>query len=88
MPVGHRTIRVVNLALVTSANVRRMMAERRATQVDVAAVLGIRQSQVSRRLHASVPFTLHDLELLAEHFDTPAADLVTPATDEPTAVAS
>jgi transcriptional regulator with XRE-family HTH domain len=51
--------------------VKVMMARHDERQVDIAAVLGLSQSQISERIHGRKAFTIHELELLGAHWDVP-----------------
>lgn len=59
-----------------SGEVRAQLARRRLRQADLAPVLGVNQGQVSKRLCGHVPWSVDDLEALAEFFGVDARDLV------------
>ena len=45
-------------------------------QTALASVIGVSQSQISKRLRGKTPFTLTELELIAEFFGVDAAELL------------
>lgn len=47
------------------------MARRRVTQDQVAALLGMSQPQISKRLLGEIPFDLGELRRIAEFLDVP-----------------
>lgn len=49
--------------------VRVLMTRRRITQTDLAGVLGIGQSEISKRLRGVVPFRFDEIVELANYFD-------------------
>ena len=53
-----------------AAEVRALMGRFDLLQADIAEVLGVTQTQVSRRLRGHTPFTLSDVQLLADYFQT------------------
>ena len=59
-----------------AAEVRAALARFQLKQSDLAVVLGITQTQVSRRLRGEVPFTLRDVEVVAEWLSTSPAVLL------------
>ncbi|MEV6671375.1 helix-turn-helix domain-containing protein [Streptomyces sp. NPDC051162] len=46
------------------------------SQRSVAAVLGLTQTQVSRRQSGAISWSLRDVDALAEHYDVAALDLL------------
>jgi len=54
---------------VISANVRAEVARRALRQTEIAAVLNVTQSQVSKRLLGQIPFSATELVLLADLLD-------------------
>ena len=60
----------------TALAVRGRLAERRRTQADAAAVLGISQASISRRLSGDTPFTAQEIHQLAAWLDIRPADLI------------
>lgn len=52
-----------------SASIRAHLAYRRATQADLAAVLGISQVQVSARMRGEVRWTVAELYAVAEFLE-------------------
>lgn len=46
------------------------------SQADLAQVIGVTQSQMSKRLKGTVPFTLTDIERFAAYFGITASDLL------------
>lgn len=65
------------------ATVRAELARRRITQRQLATVLGIAQTQVSRRLAGEVAFNVDELAVVAEFLGLPVAALLAgqPAVD-------
>jgi transcriptional regulator with XRE-family HTH domain len=61
-----------------SAAVLAHIALRGGSQRAIAEVLGLSQQSVSDRLTGKTPFTLADLDRLAEHWDIPVAQLLDP----------
>lgn len=59
-----------------SAAVREALRSRGLRQQDIAPVLGLSQASVSDRLTGKTPFTLEDLERIAEHLGIRVADLL------------
>ena len=53
-----------------AAEVRALMGRFNLLQADLADALGVDQTQVSRRLRGHTPFTLGDVERLADYFQT------------------
>lgn len=64
---------------VTTA-VRMLVAARRQRQEDLAAVLGVTQPSVSAKMRGRARWSVDDLDKLAEHFDVPLHDLLSPPT--------
>lgn len=62
-----------------SAEVRAHLARRRLHQSDLVAILGVNQGQISKRLRGHIPWTVDEVEALAEFFDVDVRDLVSPA---------
>lgn len=60
----------------TAAIVRAELARRRMKQGDVAEVLGLTQSAMSRRLVGEVEFTVTELRKLADALQVPASTLL------------
>lgn len=56
-----------------SANVRAEVARAGASQTDIAAVLGLSQAGVSRRLSGRVDFSATELTKLAAYLKVPAS---------------
>ena len=57
-------------------NVRAEMARRSVTQAQLADVLGLRTSAVSRRIMAETPFDVDELILIARYLDVSIPDLL------------
>lgn len=57
------------------SRVRGLMAEKRVTQEQAAAALGLSQVAVSRRLSGSVPFDVNELKAVADLLDEPLSSL-------------
>lgn len=69
---------MTNLTQAIAVTVRDHVRQRGIRQVDLALVLGLPQSAVSSRLTGRTPFTLADLEQLAEYLGVPVSDLLQP----------
>lgn len=63
-------------SVTVGATVRAEMARRRRTQRQLAEVLGISQTQVSRRLLGEISFNVDELALVATFLGMTVADLV------------
>ena len=61
-----------------SQNIKRLMAQARWTQTDVADACGWTQPDVSKLLSGKANPTLETLELVASIFDVPVYELLTP----------
>lgn len=59
------------MATSTGQNVRAEMARRSKSQADIAALLGLSQTAVSRRLKGNVDFSASELERLSREFNIP-----------------
>lgn len=59
-----------------ASNVRAEMARRRITQTEIAKKAGIPQSGLSRRLVGSTPFTVNEIERIAEVLDIQVNELI------------
>lgn len=59
------------MATNTGQNVRAEMARRSKSQADIAALLGLSQTAVSRRLKGNVDFSATELETLSREFGVP-----------------
>jgi len=57
-------------------NVRHLKDDFRLNQTQLAAVIDITQTQMSRRLHGAVPFSLEEVERLADYFGVTAGALL------------
>lgn len=60
----------------THANVRAELARHNATQGDVAELLSLSHSAVSRRMRGETPFRNRELELIAERLGIPLESLL------------
>lgn len=67
-----------NLTRCIAAAVRAAMRARGVRQVDVALALGLSQPAVSARLNGRTPFTLADLERLADLLGVTVSELLQP----------
>lgn len=63
---------------VVSTVVRFAMIMRRETLADLSDVLGVSRSGVSNRLNGHVPWSVPELDALAEHYGLTPAQLVSP----------
>lgn len=59
------------MATNTGQNVKAEMARRSMSQMQVAALLGLSQTAVSRRLNGDVDFSASELSTLAREFSIP-----------------
>lgn len=64
------------LTSATAASVREALRSRGLRQVDLIPVLQLSQPALSARLTGHTPFTLKDLERIAEHLGIPVAELL------------
>lgn len=55
--------------------VNALMGRHRTTQVQLAAVLGIPQTQLSRRLRGLMPFSIDEVEAIADYYAVPVRSL-------------
>ena len=69
------------LAVQVSGEVRAVMARFSLQQADLAVILGVTQAQVLRKLRCVHPFTLDEVELLADYFSTTPPVLMGYATE-------
>jgi len=60
-----------SLAESVAAEVRAEMGRQQASQSDVAAIVGLSQQAVSRRIAGRVPFDVTELEKIAAAFNVP-----------------
>jgi transcriptional regulator with XRE-family HTH domain len=67
---------------IVAEEVRALMARRRMSQAAVAKVLGISQSQLSKRLRSDIVFDLGEVQKLADFFGVGIVDLVSGSTHE------
>lgn len=68
--------RAADSAAIVARNLKRLMVERDVKQGQLAAVLGVSQSNVSKRLKGRTPFTTDDLDALAQAFGVRPGDLL------------
>ncbi|MDN4174694.1 helix-turn-helix transcriptional regulator [Nocardioides sp. SOB77] len=61
---------------VVAANVRAEAARRNQRQVDLAAVLGVTQPAISRRLAGEIEFSVAELQAIATHLGVSTALLL------------
>lgn len=59
-----------------AAEIRGLIAKNRGKQADLAEVLGMAQSSLSRRLSGLLPFTLGEAQQVADHYGVPLASLL------------
>ena len=62
----------------TAAAVRELLRRRSLRQADLAMALGLSPGAVSDRLRGRTPFTLADLERIAELLEVPVSELLQP----------
>ena len=60
----------------TGANVRAEIARRGMSQATLAQVIGVSQSQFSKRLRGVIAFDINELSAIAKALDIPLADLL------------
>lgn len=65
------------------ANILAEMGRRELRQGDVAALIGLAQKNVSRRLHGDVDWKLGELLHLSEAWDLPLSTLIYGIDDDP-----
>lgn len=65
-----------SLASIVGGNVRALLAVRKVSQVQLAEILGVTQSAVSKRLRGVTPFDTNDLEAIATAFGVPPMELL------------
>ena len=68
--------RAADSAAIVARNLKRLMVERDVKQGQLAVVLGVSQSNVSKRLKGRTPFTTDDLDALAQAFGVRPGDLL------------
>lgn len=59
------------------ANIRAEVARRGLTQAALAEVIGVSQSQLSKRLRGVIPFDVNEVAAIANALDVPITELVT-----------
>ena len=62
--------------MATAEEVRALMARRRVSQEVLATVIGVTQTQVSKRLRGRIPFDVDEIELIADYFQVDPRDLL------------
>lgn len=73
-PAGQRHDPVMRSAI--AEEVRALMGRRRVTQEKLAAAIGMSQPSLSKRLFGVVPWTIDDLEAIADYFGVKITDLL------------
>lgn len=58
-----------------AANIRDLLAEREGKQAELAELLGLTHSSISRRVRGEVPFRSDELVAVAKHFKVDVATL-------------
>lgn len=66
---------MTNLSERIARNVRAEMIRRDVNQTDLAAVIGITQSQLSKRLRGTITLDVNEVELIAKHLGVTVSDL-------------
>jgi antitoxin component HigA of HigAB toxin-antitoxin module len=82
---------MAQLSQAIAAAVREHLRRRDIRQIDLVPVLGLSQPALSSRLTGRTPFTLENLERLADHLGIPVTELLeppAPLVDHARAVAS
>lgn len=64
-------------------NVRALMARTRTKQQALAVALGMTQGAVSKKVNGDRPFTLDEVEAVAEHFGVPVTTFFEPSNVAP-----
>lgn len=64
------TSRTFGTANVAAGEIRALMGKFKLKQADLGDILGITRSQAGRKLNMVTPFTLDELDVLAEWFST------------------
>ena len=62
----------------TAAEIRALMAAKRKTTSDLAAILGVSRSTASRRLSGNITLDFQEVETIAHWLEVPYERLVTP----------
>lgn len=61
---------------IVAAEIRVLIARYGTTQRDLAALIGVSQSQFSKRMHGTVPMDIFELETIAAHFGLSVVELL------------
>lgn len=69
------------LTLYLAEELRALRARHRATQVELSALLGVSQGQISARMNGHLKLSVDELVLLAERFNTSPGQLLQVAAD-------
>ena len=62
-----------------AANIRAEAARRRKTQAQLAEAAGLSQFAISRRMREEFPFTLDEVQAIADFLGVPLSDLLNTA---------
>lgn len=62
-----------------SSEILALMGRHRTSQTDLAAALGWTQPYLSRRINGHTPWSIDDLEAIAQHFDRSLATIIADA---------
>lgn len=65
-----------DIGAVVAAELRVLMARYHVTQAALADLIGVSQSQMSKRMKGKIPIDIFELEKLADFFEVSVADLV------------
>lgn len=65
----------ISATAITGAKVREEMRAKSVSQQTLAEVIGVSQSQFSRRLRGVIPFDINELTAIAKHFGVPLTTL-------------
>ena len=74
-PTGTKTMDLVSIL---ASNIRAEAGRQSLSQADLAHILGITQSAISKRWRGGRPWPLEDLPTVADALGVTVADLVTP----------
>lgn len=64
------------IGAIVAAELRVLMARYDVTQGTLADVIGVSQSQMSKRMKGIIPIDIYELEKLADYFEVSVAELV------------
>jgi transcriptional regulator with XRE-family HTH domain len=65
-----------------SSEILALMGRNRVSQTELAAALGWTQPYISRRINGHTPWSIDDLEMIAEYFDRGLASIIADASGD------